>query len=143
MWMLPTWCAKQKNGTENSFRLIFGLLQGVWAEYDDNYEVFYRRYIENQNLYGHNHGVLAQAPLTPPPNAYTVSAVPCISFSHFAVHTYENKPYFFPSVEAGKIYESEEGKKMLPLSITCHHATTDGYHVQRFLKDMEEEISIF
>ena len=81
--------------------------------------------------------------LTPPPNTYTVSAVPWISFSHFAVHTYENKPYFFPSVEAGKIYESEEGKKMLPLSITCHHATTDGYQVQRFLKDLEEEISIF
>lgn len=115
----------------------------MWTEYDDDYEVFYQRYIDNQKLSGNNHGVLAQAPLTPPPNAYTVSAVPWISFSHFAVHTYENKPYFFPSVEAGKIYESEKGKKMLPLSITCHHATTDGYHVQRFLKDMEEEISIF
>ena len=60
---------------------------------------------------------------------------------HFAVHTHDNKPCFFPSVEAGKIYEDAEGRKQLLLSITCHHATTDGYHVDMFLKDLESEIN--
>jgi hypothetical protein len=71
--------------------------------------------------------------MVPPPNAYTVSCVPWISFEHFAVHNYDNKAYYFPSVEAGKFYE-EEGRLLLPLSMTCHHATTDGYHVSLFLE---------
>ena len=46
-------------------------------------------------------------------------------------------------MEAGKIYISHEKayeKELLPASITCHHAVTDGYHVDRFLKDLEMEI---
>ena len=39
---------------------------------------------------------------SPPLNAYTVSCVPWLSFEHFAVHSYECKPYFFPSIEAGR-----------------------------------------
>lgn len=113
----------------------------MWTEYSDDYDVFYETYLKNQEQYGETHGVLSQ-PLTPPPaNAYTVSALPWISFTHFAVHTYENKEYFFPSVEAGKFYENTEGRMILPLSITCHHATADGYHVSRFLDDLKEEMN--
>lgn len=113
----------------------------MWTEYDEDYEVFYKRYLENQALYGRNHGVLSQTDMTPPPNAYTVSELPWVSFKHFAVHNHDNKPYFFPSVEAGKIYENNEGRKMLPLSMTCHHATTDGYHIHRFLEDLDKEMN--
>lgn len=69
----------------------------------------------------------------PPPNAYTVSCIPWVTFSHFAVHSYDNKPNYFPSVEAGKVYAKGE-RMLMPLSLTCHHATTDGYHVHRFLE---------
>lgn len=112
----------------------------MWTEYDDSYDVFYRRYLENRDLFGNHHGVLAQEGMLPPPNAYTVSTVPWISFKHFAVHTYDCKPYFFPSVEAGKIYTDDHGRKLLPLSLTCHHATTDGYHVHLFLEDLKKEM---
>lgn len=61
----------------------------------------------------------------------------------YAVHSYDCKPYFFPSVEAGKIYTSPEGKQLLPLSITCHHATTDGYHVDLFLRQLQQEMDGF
>ena len=27
---------------------------------------------------------------------------------------------------------------MLPISVTCHHATMDGYHVDMFLKDLQK-----
>ncbi|MDO4489004.1 MAG: CatA-like O-acetyltransferase [Eubacteriales bacterium] len=114
----------------------------MWAEYSDSFMEFYGRYIENQKEFGGNHGVLGQ-PLTPPPeNAYTVSCIPWVSFSHFAVHSYENKPYYFPSVEAGKFYE-KDGRTMMPLSLTCHHATTDGYHINRFLKDLQMDMDSF
>jgi len=114
----------------------------MWTEYNEDFETFYEAYLENQRKFATNHGVLAQ-PMTPPPaNAYTVSALPWISFKHFAVHTHDNKPYFFPSVESGKIYE-QQGSKLMPLSLTCHHATTDGYHVTKFLEDLANEIKLF
>jgi len=111
----------------------------MWTEYDEDLLVFHQRYCENQERFGGNHGLLCQ-PQTPPPNAYTVSTVPWISFKSFAVHSYDNKPYYFPSVEAGKIYEADD-RELLPLSITCHHATTDGWHVERFLTDLQKEIN--
>ena len=115
----------------------------MWTEYDDDYSLFYRNYCENQQRFGSTHGVLSQ-PLTPPPaNAYTVSCLPWVSFKHFAVHTHDNKPYFFPSVEAGKIYDDPVGRKLLPFSITCHHTATDGYHVDVFLKKLQAEMDHF
>lgn len=114
----------------------------MWTEYDDDFRAFYDAYINNKRQYGENHGVLAQSDLLPPPNAYTVSCVPWISFLHFSVHSYENKPYYFPSVEAGK-FISENDRLKMPLSITCHHAAADGYHVSRFLEQLQAEADQF
>ncbi len=111
----------------------------MWTEFDDDLRIFHQRYCDNQQRYALNHGVLCQ-PGTPPENAYTVSTLPWISFRHFTVHSYENKPYYFPSVEAGKI-RTEGEHKLLPLSLTCHHATTDGWHVQLFLNRLQQEIN--
>lgn len=85
---------------------------------------------------GANHGILSQKGMVPPPNAYTVSCLPWVSFKHFATHSYENKPYYFPSLEAGRLFtktdDSEKPRLMMPLSITCHHAATDGWNCKPF-----------
>ena len=125
-----------------SFHEDDGTFSFMWTEYDEDLRVFYNGYLENQRLYGANHGVLAQPDRLPPPNAYTVSCIPWVSFSHFSVHSYENKPYFFPSVEAGKFTE-KDGRLQMPLSLTCHHAATDGYHIKCFLEQLQEEIDRF
>ena len=114
----------------------------MWTEYDDDFSVFYKAYMDNQQQYGGNHGVLSQPDRLPPPNAYTVSCVPWIHFQHFAVHSYDLKGYYFPSVEAGR-YDDENGRLMMPLSITCHHAATDGWHVNRFLETLQREMDSF
>ena len=114
----------------------------MWTEYDEDFGVFYQRYLENQRKYGSQHGILARQDRLPPENAYTVSCVPWISFQHFSVHSYENKPYYFPSVEAGK-FMKRDGKTLLPLSITCHHAATDGYHVSQFLDTFQKDANRF
>lgn len=112
----------------------------LWNEYSDDFRVFYSQYIDIQEKYGNNHGFLGR-PELPPPNAYTVSCLPWISFQHFSVHS-ENSEYFYPSVEAGKFIE-KDGKTLLPLSITCHHATTDGYHIKLFLDALQESMNDF
>lgn len=108
----------------------------MWTEFDEAFPVFYDRYLKNQQQYGNNHGILSQPDRMPPPNSYTVSAIPWIGFKHFALLSYENKPYYFPTLEAGKFIEADK-KIMMPLSITVHHATTDGWHVKTFLDDLQ------
>lgn len=114
---------------------IFSLM---WTKYSESFSEFYNEYLENQNRFGDVRGVLCQ-PQTPPPNAYTVSCIPWVDFTHFAVHSYENKAYYFPSVEAGKFFE-QDGRIFMPLSLTCHHAATDGYHIKCFLEDLESDM---
>ena len=114
----------------------------MWTEYCDDFSVFYNEYVENGRKYGNNLGVLAQKGMVPPENAYTVSCVPWISFKHFAVHSYDNKPYYFPSVEAGRFYE-KDGKELMPLSLTCHHAATDGYHISLFIEQFQKYADSF
>lgn len=104
----------------------------MWTEFDEDFLVFHSRYLDNQQRFGSRHGVLCQ-PQLPPENAYTVSCLPC---------SYENKPYYFPSIEAGKFTE-HNGRLKIPLSMTCHHATTDGYHVARFLEDLQADMDNF
>ena len=114
----------------------------MWTQYDDDFKEFHRAYLEDQKQYGGQHGILSKGELLPPPNAYTVSCLPWVSFEHFATHSYENKAYYFPSIEAGKFYEEVE-RIWLPLSLTCHHAATDGYHVGRFLDELQKEMNAF
>ena len=114
----------------------------MWTDYDEDFGVFYQAYLADQKRYGHNRGILAKKDQLPPENAYTVSCVPWIAFQAFSVHTYENKPYYFPSVEAGQFYE-KAGRRVLPLALTCHHATTDGYHVACFLDTLQADARTF
>ncbi|MBQ2667750.1 MAG: chloramphenicol acetyltransferase CAT [Clostridia bacterium] len=114
----------------------------MWTPYEADFGAFYAAYMENQRRYGENHGVLAQPDRLPPPNAYTVSCIPWVPFTHFSVHSYENKPYYFPSVEAGK-FRMENGRLKMPLSITCHHAATDGWHIHLFLEQLQADADRF
>ena len=114
----------------------------MWTPFDPDFAAFYRAFTENQTRHGAVHGFLAQPETPPPPNAYTVSCVPWVSFQHFAVHSCGAADYFFPSVEAGK-FTWQDGKCLLPLSLTCHHAATDGYHVAQFLKRLQRDMDGF
>lgn len=112
----------------------------MWTPYEADFAAFHARYLENQRRFGQNHGVLAQPQTPPPENAYTVSCLPWVEFSHFAVHSYESKPYYFPSVEAGRFF-ARDGRTLMPLSLTCHHAATDGWHVRVFLDALSRDMT--
>lgn len=114
----------------------------LWTPFETSFSAFYAAYLEDQARHGGHHGILGKAGELPPPNAYTVSCVPWVSFRHFAVHSYEKQPYYFPSVEAGKFRE-EDGRTWLPLSMNCHHAAADGWHTACFLERLQAEIDAF
>ncbi len=114
----------------------------MWTPFCDDFREFCRAYIANRENFGANHGVLCQPQTPPPANAYTVSCLPWVEFKHFAVHSYGDKPYFFRSVESGKFFQ-RDGRTYMPLSLTCHHATTDGWHVSSFLASLQEGMDNF
>ncbi len=107
----------------------------MWTEYDESFERFYSAYLQDAAMYGSKRGLLSK-PGMPPENSYIVSCVPWVSFSSFSLHSYAVRDYFFPSMEAGKFFERDE-KKLMPLSVTAHHAATDGYHMSLFFNELQ------
>lgn len=114
----------------------------LWTEYSPVFRDFYAAFLRDRSLYGDVHGILAKKEPLPPANAYTVSCLPWTGFSSFAVHSFENKPYYFPSVESGR-FLPRDGRLLMPLSLTLHHAATDGIHVSRFLTELQRDMDTF
>lgn len=75
----------------------------------------------------------------PLPNGYVVSCIPWFTFQGFSLHNHGIKDYYFPSFEADKFFETE-GKTFMPLSVTVHHATTDGYHLKLFFETLQNSL---
>jgi chloramphenicol O-acetyltransferase type A len=107
----------------------------MWTEYSSSFEAFYSAYLIDAKENGGKHGILSK-PSLPPENCYIVSCVPWLNFTSFSLHSYTAADYFLPSVEAGKFIE-KDGKTLMPLSVTAHHAATDGYHVNLFYQELQ------
>lgn len=111
----------------------------LWTEYDDNFQTFYKCYLEDTAKHGEIHGILSSKGV-PLPNAYIISCIPWFTFNSFSLHNHGIKDYFVPSFEAGGFVESN-GKVTMPLSVTVHHATTDGYHLKVFFEELQRTMN--
>lgn len=111
----------------------------LWTEYHDCFQVFYDSYIEDTARHGNSHGILSSKGL-PPANGYIISCIPWFTFNSFSLHNHGIKDYYVPSFEAGGFVENN-GKIIMPLSITVHHATTDGYHLKVFLEELQKTMN--
>lgn len=111
----------------------------LWTEYNDNFTEFYNQYITDTNQHGESHGILSSKGI-PMPNSYIISCIPWFTFNSFSVHNHGIKDYYFPSFEAGKFVESNH-KILMPLSITVHHATTEGYHLKEFFEELQRTMN--
>lgn len=108
----------------------------LWTAYNTDFPSFYNAYIEDTTQHADSTGILSTKGL-PPPNAYIISCIPWFTFNSFSLHNHGIKDYFFPSFEAGGF--SQVGEKInMPLSVTVHHATTDGYHLSVFFDDLQQ-----
>ena len=111
----------------------------LWTEYDDCFSSFHARYLEDTEKYGNSHGILTSKGI-PPVDSYVISCIPWFTFNSLSLHNHGIKDYFVPSLEAGGFVTSE-GKTLMPLSITAHHATTEGYHIKVFLEDLQKSMN--
>ena len=112
----------------------------IWTPFNADFKVFYQNYLKNQDTFGGEKTLLPMSTTMPPANCYSISCIPWLEFKHFALHSYDNKPYYFPTIEAGKYFE-RDGKTFLPFSFNVHHATVDGWHASQFVDLLQKEMN--
>ena len=58
------------------------------------------------------------------------------SFHSVSQDTYTESSFLFPIIRVGKFYP-ENGKILLPFSISVNHAVADGYHTAKLINEIE------
>ena len=74
-----------------------------------------------------------------PENNFSVSMIPWTTFEGFNLNLKKGYEYLLPIFTMGKYYE-ERGRYILPLAIQVHHAVCDGFHVCRFINELQDLI---
>lgn len=110
-----------------------------WTEYSDDYDVFCKSYEVDIERFGAAKGMIAKPNI--PENNFPVSMIPWSTFEGFNLNLPKGDKYLLPIFTMGKYYE-EEGKYLLPLAIQVHHAVCDGFHVCRFINELQELIQL-
>lgn len=113
----------------------------LWTAYDENFAAFCVEYQKDRERYGHNTGLEAK-PHTPK-NTFSVSMLPWVSFTGFQLNLQKGYDYLLPIFTMGRFFRERGGEKektLLPLSVQVHHAVCDGFHVSRFITQLQEKI---
>ena len=110
----------------------------LWTEYMPNIEEFSRAYENDIQRYGSNHGMIGKPDV--PENVFNVSMIPWSTFDGFNLNLQKGYDYLIPIFTMGKYYE-EDGKILLPLAVQVHHAVCDGFHICRFVNELQELIN--
>lgn len=103
-----------------------------------NIEEFSRAYENDIRLYGSNHGMIGKPDA--PENVFTVSMIPWSTFEGFNLNLQKGYSYLIPIFTMGQYYEGD-GKILLPLAVQVHHAVCDGFHICRFVNELQELIN--
>ena len=103
-----------------------------------DFETFVAAYENDMQRYGSNHGMIGKPDV--PENVFTVSMIPWSTFESFNLNLQKGYDYLIPIFTMGKYYKEDE-KIILPLAIQVHHAVCDGFHICRFVNELQELIN--
>lgn len=109
----------------------------IWTNYSEDYETFCSRYKKDIERYGNVKQFIGKPNI--PENSFTVSMIPWTTFDGFNLNT-PNFKYLVPIFTIGKFVEYN-GCFYLPLAVQVHHAVCDGFHVCRFINDIQSQIN--
>ncbi len=110
----------------------------VWIEYTDDQDTFLQNFEQIMMVYKDKKGIKVRE--DQPANFFCISGIPWISYDSFTTSTAGDRPpMLFPVLNYGK-YEEENGKLMMPVSITISHAAMDGYHEALFFQTLQENL---
>ena len=109
----------------------------LWTEYHPDYSVFLQSYQEDLRNYGNIHRMNAKPHC--PANTFPVSMIPWCNFTGFQLNLQKGYDYLLPIFTMGQ-FTNQDGRTMLPISVQVHHAVCDGFHVSRFLNELQESL---
>lgn len=110
----------------------------LWTTYSSDFYKFCRSYENDILQYGNQKGMIGKPNV--PDNNFTVSMIPWTTFDGFNLNLQKEYNYLKPIFTIGKYYH-ENGRTLLPLAIQVHHAVCDGFHVCRFINELQELIN--
>ncbi len=112
----------------------------IWTAYFDDYAAFVAEYKLDMKEYGSIERMIAKPDV--PKNIFPVSMVPWVSFDGLNLNLQKGYEYLSPIFTMGKI-ETSNGRSLLPLSVQVHHAVCDGFHLSRFVNELQELVDNF
>lgn len=113
------------------------MFSNIWTEYSNDYDIFCEAYEKDIEEFGYVKGMMAKPDI--PVNNFPISMIPWTTFEGFNLNLQKGYDYLLPIFTIGRYYE-ENGKYILPLAIQVHHAVCDGFHVCRFVNELQELI---
>ena len=66
--------------------------------------------------------------------------IPWLTFEGFNLNLQRGYDYLTPIFTIGKYYQ-EDGLIKIPLAMQVHHAVCDGFHICRFINELQELIN--
>ncbi|WP_411680919.1 CatA-like O-acetyltransferase [Clostridium thailandense] len=112
----------------------------IWSEYANDFYKFYDNYKYDIEKYSDIKGVKVKT--NQPENFYCISCVPWLSFTGYSTYTSDSNPSLMPIITYGK-YNEENGKWIMPFTVTISHAVADGYHVSKLINSIQMTIDKF
>lgn len=106
----------------------------IWTEYDPDFTRFLHHYEQDLQTYGSLPG-MEPKPHTPG-NTFPVSMVPWASFEGINLNLRNGYDYLLPIFTMGRYY-TEQDRCLLPLAVQVHHAVCDGFHLCRFVTELQ------
>jgi chloramphenicol O-acetyltransferase type A len=106
----------------------------IWTEYASSFSEFYKRYLLDIKSYGEIKSFIAKP--NAPANIFNISSIPWVSFTGFNLNLPKVTDYLLPIFTTGKYFE-QNGKIWLPIAIQVHHAVCDGFHIARFVNELQ------
>ena len=111
----------------------------IWSEYSADFSRFYDTVTQDMARYRHVTGTI-KARASEPPNICPVSSLPWLTFTHFAQDSCGDNRFLSPLIKFGR-YETRNGRTVIPVSVSVHHAAADGFHTCRLINDMQRMLS--
>lgn len=109
----------------------------IWTEYSDDYDTFCKSYEKDISLFSSVKSMIAKPNV--PPNHFPVSMIPWTTFEGFNLNLQKGYNYLLPIFTMGK-YSEINGQYLMPLAIQVHHAVCDGFHISRFVNELQKLI---
>lgn len=111
----------------------------LWTEYNKDYDIFLKAFNKDMEEFGNTNKMHAKPNI--PDNNFPISMIPWTTFEGFNLNLKNGYNYLSPIFTMGKYYKENE-KYLLPLAIQVSHAVCDGFHVCRFINELQELLHI-